>query len=504
MAGPPDAPRGRSQVGEYKLGDVVSEGARTRTYRAEQISVRRPVILEMIKPDSLGEEEVVENFLADVRAKAAVRHNGIGSVYEAVREDEAVFYTREALPGRTFEELHAVGESYDPATVAHMLEQVGTAMHHLEEREVATLPLEPRHLVLGDHEVVRMVNLAVADKRDAKVAGHDRHLVAELFLDFLQRGKPGATRAKTLLRLMTEDEGKGLTWLQVAHTSRKLAQELSEGAKRASQMIRSAPEQASHDPREHNNRALMALLVGVLVLAALGAAGFLLSNRKSPPEARDLDGMVQIPPGTYFDHAGKEVALERFWIDAHEVTVAEYAEFLAVLEELPADKRSGYDHPDQPSIKSGHYPDDWETMLTAARSASTFDGLPIDLNHPVVNVDWWDAHAFANWKGGRLPTQEEWFAASQDGTLKALGWGPVDGNEADVTSRGVHGLAGNVSEWVRDPSKNPAFPMNPKQPVTCGASYLDPRNGAKARQWPATREIRRNDLGFRVVRDRAP
>ena len=80
----------------------------------------------------------------------------------------------------------------------------------------------------------------------------------------------------------------------------------------------------------------------------------------------------------------------------------------------------------------------------------------------------------------------------------------MDELPGDVTSQGVYGLAGNVAEWIYAPARNPAFPMNAKGPLCCGASYLTPRNGVVARTWLATREIRRRDLGFRVIREAAP
>ena len=93
-------------------------------------------------------------------------------------------------------------------------------------------------------------------------------------------------------------------------------------------------------------------------------------------------------------------------------------------------------------------------------------------NHPVVNVDWYDAWSYCRWRGGRLPTEQEWEkAASWDPRLKrkrVYPWGDefvakfcnsnapedgfpqtcsVDEFSKGVSAYGCFNMAGNVFEW---------------------------------------------------------
>jgi formylglycine-generating enzyme required for sulfatase activity len=72
---------------------------------------------------------------------------------------------------------------------------------------------------------------------------------------------------------------------------------------------------------------------------------------------------------------------------------------------------------------------------------------------------------------------------------------------ADLTPAGLIGMAGSVSEWTRRPAANPANPLGERLWVIIGGSYLKPGSNALSREWTADRNLRRQDLGFRVVFD---
>jgi formylglycine-generating enzyme required for sulfatase activity len=91
-------------------------------------------------------------------------------------------------------------------------------------------------------------------------------------------------------------------------------------------------------------------------------------------------------------------------------------------------------------------------------------------DNPVVNVDWNQAKAFAQWAEGRLPSEAEWeYAARSGGKDRKYPWGndascakvvidscggngtaPVCSKPAGNTTQGLCDMAGNAWEWVQD------------------------------------------------------
>ena len=86
------------QLGEYRLKELLHENAISRTWLAEQVSVSRLVLVDELRAQAADQRDA---FLAEVRAKAAVDHPLIGSVYEAVAEPDLCFYAHELLAGTT-------------------------------------------------------------------------------------------------------------------------------------------------------------------------------------------------------------------------------------------------------------------------------------------------------------------------------------------------------------------------------------------------------------------
>lgn len=490
------------QVGDYYLKQLVYEGEATRTWLAHQISVSREVIIDSLNSEVHGDEEVVATYLSDVRTKAKVDHPLIGSVFEAVQEDDICFYVREKIPGETLEGLILKRNELKPAQVVHLLKQVADANLYLESNKLASLPLAPNQLFISDTGMCRIVNMAVGGERDYAVSTQDKAMLGESFRKVLKAGEPGATRTNSLLGFMADKEREiPLTWEQVKELSEGVERQLSEPLK--TNELRSSTMLLNNGMSKEALRNLCFAL-GAIILVGLFA---LILTRDKPPRKRDLGDVVQVNVQEYRDRLGG-VDLREFTIDAHEVTISEYAKF---LKSLTPGMEDSIKHENQPEYKASYIPDDWDAMYEAARGGKEWNGKVVSLNCPVVGVDWWDAYAFAEFYSRRLPTQDEWRAALMtSGTkpleLKRSAWGPVDQQSEDITENKIYGLAGNVAEWSLKLTKPEADPMaTDKKPVICGGSYADDSD-ATTRRWldPSgddidARDLRRRYVGFRTV-----
>jgi ergothioneine biosynthesis protein EgtB len=141
--------------------------------------------------------------------------------------------------------------------------------------------------------------------------------------------------------------------------------------------------------------------------------------------------------------------LESFMLSSHLVTNDDYLEFM---------EDGGYENP------LLWLSDGWDTKVKEGWSAPlywerrenewwhmTLGGMqPLNLSAPVVHVSYYEAHAFAKWRGCRLPTEEEWEIASlkeriNQGFLEEEDFEPLASQEEHDQFSQIHG---SVWQWT--------------------------------------------------------
>ncbi|MEL6957119.1 MAG: formylglycine-generating enzyme family protein [Pseudomonadota bacterium] len=232
------------------------------------------------------------------------------------------------------------------------------------------------------------------------------------------------------------------------------------------------------------------------------------------------------------------VHVSAFEIQTHEVTNRQFAAFVDATGYVTDAERSAaaggpgagsavFKHPGS----GANVGNPWSLVAGATWRTPTGPGSTIKgLEHfPVVHVSHADARAYAEWAGGRLPSEVEWeYAASLgladpsdpmsgafngDGQAVANTWQgvfPVADTQEDghgglapagcfaPSKLGLYDMIGNAWEWTDTP-------YAPGQHTIKGGSYLCADNFCR-RYRPAARQPQDSDfssshIGFRIVRD---
>ena len=162
-----------------------------------------------------------------------------------------------------------------------------------------------------------------------------------------------------------------------------------------------------------------------------------------------------------------KVYVDAFYMDTHEVTNADYKKFVDANPEWQKDNL--------PEIL--FYLENWK--------GNTYPLWKGD--HPVTNVTWHAAMAYAEWAGKRLPTEAEWEKAARGGLIdKKYPWGnEITEHDANHNYRigdtrevgkyrpndyGLHDMAGNVWELCLDHADTDFYKQSPNKNPLAGVT----------------------------------
>jgi formylglycine-generating enzyme required for sulfatase activity len=184
---------------------------------------------------------------------------------------------------------------------------------------------------------------------------------------------------------------------------------------------------------------------------------------ETPAPAEKIEGMAWIPGGEFVmgtneteayaaEKPAVNLKVEGFWMDTHEVTNAEYSEFVNETgyvtvaerkpewEELKKQLPPRTPKPDESVLVAGSMVFSPPPYAVPLQDISLWwvwvnganwkhpEGPDSDIvgreNHPVVHIAYEDAIAYADWAGKRLPTEIEWEFAARGGVNgKRFAWG---------------------------------------------------------------------------------
>lgn len=266
---------------------------------------------------------------------------------------------------------------------------------------------------------------------------------------------------------------------------------------------------------------------------AWGAPLFSSLGQMGSREAGALRGDAEVPGGRFLLGALPE---EAFVFDnekwAHPVDVRPFAiaraavtqaEFLDFVEGQGYSQREFWSEPGWGWRESANaeHPVYWKREAAGRWLRRNFDTwVPLEPHRPVLHVNWWEAEAYCNWAGRRLPTELEWEVAASaepkqfgkqlaDGKPRFpwgdgppspefanLGWQAMGAVDVSAMSPGdsafgCRQMIGNVWEWTASEfGPYPGFEVDPYR------EYSQPWFGThkvlRGGAWPTQPRLLRN------------
>jgi len=243
---------------------------------------------------------------------------------------------------------------------------------------------------------------------------------------------------------------------------------------------------------EHQHRELTFITLQQLLAfphPSLSKGSFVSEINHQQKQEWNPGAMVEIPEGEFtlgaldtlfaYDNEkpAHQVTVSKFKMDQFKTSNKEFLEFI---------NADGYNNQEFWTDKGWSWikfnevtcPDYWRNDPNTGWIRKGFGGKnnPLQLDHPVCNISWYEAMAYAKFRGKRLTTEAEWeWAAAlenSDSTKRFYPWGeaPPTSTHANLdasrlgpcpvwdyadgdSSLGLRQMVGNVWEWTSSPFK---------------------------------------------------
>lgn len=520
----------------YRIVGHIKKGGMANVYRAEdqRLGNKPCAIKEMLEPHGSPEsqEQFTEWFEREMRILSNLRHGAIPAVFDYFVDSGRFYLVMEYVPGKNLEELltETSPGGFAEEKVMHWALELAAILDYLHTQNPPVIhrDVKPSNVICRDDGSLILVDFGIArlfspmstgtrvgtlgfiapehykgnpeprsDLFSLGVtlyqlsSGINPQSEAPYNLPPLGKVKPHLSEfmVKLISRLMSvnkEDRFDSARHL-ISHLTRERP------PKRSLTLQVPAGKKAGQVPAEAISPELLPLAQAGSPAEIYGSAPAIERTGQEIVYGNDGSRMVLVEEGIFLMGAGdyddesyfSELPqhsrfVPAFYIDVFPVTTRQFMRFVR---------------------ETGH----------RFRGSSALDDAYAE--HPVVNVSWFDAVAYATWAGKRLPLESEWEKAARGVDGRKYPWGngwirervncsqrgfrrtTAVGIITDAASpAGCFDMVGNVWEWTLDAySTYPYSGPSPKQAELIairGGSWKSPRRecrcAARERSLPVT------------------
>ncbi|MBI2389734.1 MAG: SUMF1/EgtB/PvdO family nonheme iron enzyme [Deltaproteobacteria bacterium] len=495
---PPMRLRPGTMVSVYRVEEVIGEGGMGVVYKAWDEVRSRAVALKCLHSNLAGDAGIRRRFVREARVMRAFSHPNVVAIHDLVEQDYLLAIVMEYVSGPTLARHLERWRGRMPLDeIGAVFRGVLEALDEAHRHGVVHRDIKPENILLEDRGGT--LHPKVVDFGIAKVLEGTTYTMSGALLGTCRYMSPEQVRTPQLADFRSDIYSLGVTLYQLCtgkvpfddgnHFAVMMAH-VNEKPRRPSELRADMPpalealvlDALAKDPRDRPQTCRVFLERFDAALSSVAPPSRMVSSIPLAPSLRESDGseMLLVPAGPFaMGAARRSVFLDAFYLDRTPVTNAQFKAFLEVTRYQAADAGKA-------------------RFLAHWRHGQFPRGQH---DHPVVNVSWHDAQAYAAWAGKRLPSEAEWEKAARGTDGRNYPWGRAAptashanfGKARGGTTRvgaypggaspyGALDLAGNVWEWCDD-ADDPAFyddgpPNNPRNVAAKSTALRVMRGGS--------------------------
>ncbi len=556
----------------YHLEEELGQGGMGVVYRARDIALNRVVALKVLPPAMARDEQFVERFKSEILNAARLDHPHIAQVYDVGEHAGSRYYVMQLVEGEDLHHAIVRRGRFSLRETCVIIRQLAEALDYAHAQGIVHRDIKPENILLDRQGHPFLVDFGIAlaagalrltsgmigtpeymspeQAKGEEVDGRsDQYMLAIVAYEMLTGTTPfrsSLSQPWTVVnRQISEAPPDPRTLVPLA---RKTAEAILKGlSKTIVQRYASCTQFAdamdvhARGMQSVSARIKISLIALSVVILTVVSMFFLHQHRVHHREtllSRYHIPSSSAPVGTPVNDVPAPVVKSDAIVKTNPLDNAELI-YIPAGDFIMGNNDHEDEKPQRLVYEDAFYI--YKTAVTVAQYSkfcqATGRALPkapfwgwID-THPIVNVTWDDAVAYAVWAGMSLPTEAQWEKATRGTDGRIFPWGneweakkcvcsensggqtaPVGSKSEGASPYGVLDMEGNVREWCTDwyasdyyqqaPSRNLIGPATGSARVLRGGSWdingIE-NNYRAALRGSAPPDHSAPDIGFRCV-----
>jgi serine/threonine protein kinase len=148
-------------ISHYEMHEQLGQGGMGRVYKAYDTMLDRTVVLKLLAPELMSEEESRKRFLREARLASALDHPNICTIFEIAEVDNQYFIAMQYLPGKTLKKVIG-GKPLGLDSVFSIGLQVGDALAGAHAKGIVHRDIKSSNIIITARGHAKVLDFGLA------------------------------------------------------------------------------------------------------------------------------------------------------------------------------------------------------------------------------------------------------------------------------------------------------------------------------------------------------
>ena len=178
---------------QYNFIRQIGEGGMGKVYEAYDKVLKRKVAIKRVRPELVRSAYVREQFLAEARMVALLRHPCIVEIYTVIESESSLYLVFEYVDGQTLETRLDIDGRLPFSKVKQIFEYVCRGLHYAHSQDIIHCDLKPGNIMIYGDDKAKVMDFGVAkraidhDTGARTVAGTPAYMAPEQQKGFMRK-----------------------------------------------------------------------------------------------------------------------------------------------------------------------------------------------------------------------------------------------------------------------------------------------------------------------------